>query len=410
MNFIPGGVCSAKGFYAGGLCAGLKNGKKPDLALIVSEKEAAAAAVYTKNIVKAAPLDVTKKHLSDGKLKAVVVNSGNANACAPDGMENAEIMCSITANALGISEDSVAVASTGVIGQSLTEKMTLMESGIEKLAGEIYAVNAQRSGSGNAARAIMTTDTVEKEWAVEFELGGKRAHLGAIAKGSGMIHPNMGTMLCFITTDVSISAKLLQKALVAAVKKSFNRVSIDGDTSTNDMCLVMANGMAENAEITEESTDYAVFLDAITEVCMYLARAMAADGEGAGRLVTCLVKNAVSEETGEILGKAVISSSLFKAAMFGADANWGRALCAMGYSGAEFEPEKVSMSFESGSGSVEVCSAGRGLKFDEELAKKILSEKEVTVVIDLAAGAAECTCWGCDLTYEYVRINGDYRS
>lgn len=407
MNYISGGVCAAKGFYAGGLSAGLKGSGKPDLALIVTEKEASAAAVYTKNIVKAAPLKVTKEHLSDGKLKAVVVNSGNANACVSDEIENAEKMCQATAKALGVSAESVAVASTGVIGRSLSSQMPLIEAGIEKLAKE---TSASASGSGGAARAIMTTDTVEKEYAVECEIGGKPAHLGAIAKGSGMIHPNMGTMLCFITTDVSVSPELLQKALIAAVKQSFNRVSIDGDTSTNDMCLVMANGMAGNSEITDEDSDYAVFLDAMIQVCKHAARSIAADGEGAGRLITCVTQNAASEKAAETLGKSVVSSSLFKAAMFGADANWGRVLCAMGYSGAEFEPEKVSVSFESEVGTIEVCKDGGGLEFDEELAKKILSEREVTVVIDLGLGSASCTCWGCDLTYEYVRINGEYRS
>lgn len=405
MKFIQGGVCAAKGFYAGGVSAGLKGSGKPDLAIIVSESDAAAAAVYTKNVVQAAPIHVTKQHLSDGAARAIVANSGNANACAPNDMENAMAMCHLAAQALNIPVTSVAVASTGVIGQSLTDKMPLIDSGIVKLASEITG-----NGSANAAQAIMTTDTIEKECAVEFDLGGKSVRIGGIAKGSGMIHPNMGTMLCFITTDADISSPVLEKAVREAVRLSFNRISVDGDTSTNDMCFVMANGTAGNREITHTGEDYNLFLQALTQVCIYLARTIASDGEGAGRLITCVVNNAPSEESAEILGKSVISSSLFKAAIFGSDANWGRVLCAMGYSGAPFDPKTVSVSFESGAGSIQVCEDGMGLPFDEDMAKKILSEKEITVIIDMASGESTCTCWGCDLTYEYVRINGDYRS
>lgn len=403
MEFIQGGVCAAGGFTAGGISAGLKKSGKPDLAIIFSKEEASAAAVYTKNVVKAAPLYVTKKNLKNGKAQAIVVNSGNANACAPNGMENAEKMCLAASKALGISQDNVAVASTGVIGQSLNSQMPLIEAGIKKL-------QLSQTGSSQAARAIMTTDTTQKECAVKFEIEGKTAHIGAIAKGSGMIHPNMGTMLCFITCDVCISPVLLQKALLQAVKVSFNRVSIDGDTSTNDMCLVLANGAIGNHEIKSEDADYVVFFEALKKVCVHLARELAADGEGSGKLITCTVENAANEECAENLAKSVVSSSLFKAAMFGSDANWGRILCAMGYSGAEFDPEKVSVAFESEMGSIEVCKNGRGLEFNEELAKKILNTNDVIVKIDMASGADSCTCWGCDLTYEYVRINGDYRS
>lgn len=405
MKFIQGGVCAAKGFYSGGISAGLKGSGKPDLAMIVSESDAAAAAVYTKNVVKAAPIHVTKDHLSDGRVRAVVANSGNANACAPDDMENARAMCSAAAAALDMPITSVAVASTGVIGKSMSDKMPLIESGIMKLASEV-----SDSGSGAAAEAIMTTDKAKKECAIEFDLDGKTVRIGGIAKGSGMIHPNMGTMLCFITTDADIAPHILEKALCEAAHQSFNRISVDGDTSTNDMCFVMANAAANCREIAHTGEDYELFLQALTQVCIYLARAIAADGEGAGRLITCVTNNAVSEEAAEMLGKSVVSSSLFKAAIFGSDANWGRVLCAMGYSGADFDPAKVSVSFESEAGSIQVCKSGMGLPFDEDKAKAVLSEKEITVIIDMASGDSSCTCWGCDLTYEYVRINGDYRS
>ena len=405
MKYIDGGVCAAKGFRAGGISAGLKNSGAFDLALIVSETQAVSAAVFTKNVVRAAPLEVTKEHLSDGSLRAVITNSGNANACAPNEIENAEKMCQMTAKALNIDAENVAVASTGVIGQSLTAKMPLIEAGIKKLATDISP-----TGSFDAAKAIMTTDTFEKECAVEFLVGEHVVHIGAIAKGSGMIHPNMGTLLSFITTDICISPQLLRDALKYAVSKSFNRVSVDGDTSTNDTCLIMAGGMAGNAEITEKGADYDTFLNALVHVCVYLARLIAADGEGAGRLITCVVKNTASEAIGETLAKSVISSSLFKAAIFGSDANWGRVLCAMGYSGADFLPDRVSVSFESEFGSIQVCEDGIGLEFDEKLAKEILGAKEIIVIVDLHSGDASCTCWGCDLTYDYVRINGDYRS
>jgi len=407
MQIIPGGVCAAKGFSAAGLYCGLKKKEKPDLALIVSEVPAAAAAVYSKNVVKAAPLHVSKRHLKDGVLKGVVINSGNANACAPDGEANALAMCVHAAKALGVPTEQMAVSSTGVIGQSMTPKMDLVAAGIEKL---MPLLSAEAAGSDLAAQAIMTTDLTQKELALTFTLGGKTVHLGGIAKGSGMIHPNMGTMLCFITTDAAISSALLGKALRLAVDRSFNRISVDGDCSTNDFGLIMANGKAGNSEITEENADYETFLAALTELCVYLARAIASDGEGATHLITCTVKNAPSEEVATVTGKSVIGSSLVKSAVFGKDANWGRILCAMGYAGADFDPELVAISLASEVGEVLVCKDGQGLSFDEELAVKILTPHEVEIRIDMGQGEAQSTCWGCDLTYDYVKINGSYRS
>ncbi len=405
MKYIEGGVCAAKGFLAAARHCGVKskNTDKKDVAIIYSETECAAAAVYTKNAVKAAPLYITKEHLKDGRARAILANSGNANACAPMGEENALKCCEAAAKALGVSTDSVLVASTGVIGQTLPADVII--SGIPQIAAELSA-----EGSDAAASAIMTTDTVKKEYAVEFELGGKTVHLGGIAKGSGMIHPNMGTMLCFLTTDCAISSEMIGKALLETVKISFNRISVDGDTSTNDMCVLMANGKAGNAEITEENGDYEAFLEALQDVAVTLASKMASDGEGASHLITCTVRGANSEENAETLSKSVISSTLTKAAIFGADANWGRILCAMGYSGVQFDPDEVSVAFESAAGRIDVCRDGRGLEFDEDKAKKILTEHDVVIDIEMRSGPCECTCWGCDLTYEYVRINGDYRT
>ena len=405
MEYIDGGVCAAKGFKAAGGHCGLKGSGKPDLALIMSEVPARAAAVYTKNVVQAAPIHVTKRHLQTGLAQAVIVNSGNANACAPQGEENALAMCRYTAQALAIPVEAVAVASTGVIGKSMTPLMDRVRTGTQDLAAKLSA-----EGSDGAARAIMTTDTVKKEAAVSIALSGKPVHIGAITKGSGMIHPNMGTMLCFITTDAAISADALKSALNAAVKASFNRISVDGDTSTNDMCLILANGLAENPELTEADTDFKDFTDALTGLCVKLARAMAADGEGATHLITCTVTGAESIATAESIAKAVIASSLVKAAIFGGDANWGRVLCAMGYSGVVFDPERVAVAFCSEKGEITVCEKGRGLTFDEALAAAVLSAHEVVIAVDMGCGEAECTCWGCDLTYAYVKINGDYRS
>jgi len=407
MQTIAGGVCAAKGFSAAGLYCGLKKKEKPDLALIVSEVPAAAAAVYTKNVVKAAPIHVSKRHLADGMLKAVVINSGNANACAPDGEENALVMCAHAANALGVPTEQVAVASTGVIGQSMTPKMDLVKAGI---ADMIPLLSAGEAGSDLAAQAIMTTDLTRKELAIAFTLSGKPVHLGGIAKGSGMIHPNMGTMLCFLTTDAAISPALLAQAFRQAVDRSFNRITVDGDCSTNDFGLVMANGMAGNPEITEENADYEDFLSALTYLCIYLAKEIASDGEGATHLITCTVKNAPSELVATTTGKSVIGSSLVKSAVFGKDANWGRILCAMGYAGADFDPALVAISLASEAGEVQVCENGRGLSFDEELAVQILTPHEVEIRIDMGQGDAQSICWGCDLTYDYVKINGSYRS
>ncbi len=402
MKFIEGGVCAAKGFKAGAMRCGIKPSQtKKDLAMIVSDCECSAAAVFTTNRVKAAPVLLTKKHLADGKARAVIVNSGNANACAPFGIENALRQAKAAARVVDIDETDVIVASTGVIGQTLPVEV------IEEHVGEM---ELKYDNSLAAAEAIMTTDTKVKTIAVEFEAGGVTCHIGGICKGSGMIHPNMGTMLCFITTDCAISPEMMQKALLANVKTTFNRVTVDGDTSTNDTCCVLANGMAGNPEITAETADYEAFSEALHAVCKDLARKIAADGEGASHLITCTVSGASDEATAETLAKAIVSSSLTKAAIFGADANWGRVLCAMGYSGAAFDTEGVLVEFASKAGTIAVCENGRGLAFDEDLAKKILSEDEIEINVTLKEGTGQVTCWGCDLTYDYVKINGDYRT
>ena len=406
MQYIDGGVCAAKGFKASGFHCGVKAGSDPnkkDAALIVSDVPCSAAAVYTKNVVKAAPLHITRAHLKNGRATAIIANSGNANACAPHGEENAIRVCKAVAKALDIPADDVVVASTGVIGQPLNA--AAIEAGIPTLKA-----NLSTNGSTDAACAIMTTDTVKKEASVETVICGKTVHIGGISKGSGMIHPNMGTMLCFITTDAAISPEMIQSALLETVAVSFNRISVDGDTSTNDMCCVLANGMAGNEEITAKDESYATFVTALKALCTTLAREMASDGEGAKHLITCTVRGAATEEKAECLSKSVISSTLTKAAIFGADANWGRILCAMGYSGAEFDPETVSVSFQSAAGSILVCENGRGLDFDEDLAKRILTEHDIVIDISLTEGTAECTCWGCDITYDYIQINGDYRT
>ena len=407
VSWIDGGVCAAQGFRAAGLHVGVKthNVNKKDVALIVSDADCAAAAVFTTNVVKAAPIHVTKAHLADGRARAVVANSGNANACAPLGEENAERMCAAAAKAIGCGAEDVLVCSTGVIGQTL--RVNVIEEGMEELASLL-----ERSGAGSdaAAHAIMTTDTVKKEAAVETTVGGKTVRIGGIAKGSGMIHPNMGTMLCFITTDCAISPEMIRKALVDTAHVSFNRISVDGDTSTNDTCLVLANGLAGNETITGEGEDYAAFLEALKALCVRLARMMAKDGEGARHLITCTVAGAKDEESAQTIAKSVISSTLTKAAIFGCDANWGRVLCAMGYSGEEFDPDKVDVAFASAAGEIPVCRQGRGLDFDEDLAKRILTEDEVEIRVRMGEGDASCTCWGCDITYDYIKINGDYRT
>ncbi len=406
LNQISGGVCAAKGFTAAGVHCGVKAGSSPDkndLALILSEKECAAAATYTMNRVKAAPLYVTMDHLENGVAWGVVANSGNANACCPQSHENAEAMSASAAAATGREPGDFVVASTGVIGQTIN--ISAIQAGLPQAAAALSA-----DGSDAAAHAIMTTDTVKKEIAVSLTIGGKEVRLGAIAKGSGMIHPNMGTMLAFVTTDCAITHEMLSDALHEVVARTFNRVTVDGDTSTNDMCVVLANGMAGNSLIEWKDQDYETFLAALEEVCRHLSRAIAGDGEGASKLVTCKMHGARSEESAERLAKAVVGSSLVKAAMFGADANWGRVLCAMGYSKAPFRPEHVDVSFCSQAGSILVCKQGDGVDFDEDKAKAILTEKEVIIDVDLHEGDESAECWGCDLTYDYVKINGDYRT
>ena len=402
MQYIEGGVTAAKGFLAGGVHCGIrKNKSKRDLALIYSEKPCAAAGVYTQNLVKGAPILVTQKNLTDGRAQAVICNSGNANTCNADGEAKAWRMCEIAADALHIDPHDVIVASTGVIGQRLP---------VECIEQHLPGIQLTDNGSEKANLAIMTTDTKTKTAAVEFTIGGKVCRIGGICKGSGMIHPNMGTMLSFLTTDCAITHEMLSEALQENVRKTYNRVTVDGDTSTNDMCVVLANGMAGNELIEWQDEEYQAFCKALNEVNTRLARQIAADGEGATKLVTCTVRNSRSEEAAERLAKAVVGSNLVKAAMFGADANWGRVLCAMGYSKAPFRPEYVTVAFSSAAGSVTVCEKGAALDFDEDLAKKVLSENEVTIDVDVNEGTDCATAWGCDLTYEYVKINGDYRT
>ncbi len=406
FNEITGGVCAAQGFKAGGVHCGVKATSSPDkndLAMILSEKECTAAGVYTLNRVKAAPIYVTMDHLEDGTAWGIVANSGNANACCPGSHENAEAMCAAAAQATGREAADFAVCSTGVIGQTIN--IGAIQAGMPALAASL-----SDDGSDLAAAAIMTTDTVKKELAVSFSVGGREVRLGAIAKGSGMIHPNMGTMLCFITTDCAITLELLEDALRDTAQKTFNRVTVDGDTSTNDTCVILANGMAGNPLIEWKDEGYAAFKEALDHVCRQLARSIAGDGEGAGKLVTCRITGARSEESAERLAKAVVGSSLVKAAMCGADANWGRVMAAMGYSKAPFRPEHVDISFASEAGSVLVCRQGDGVPFDEAKATEILSQKEAVIAVDLNEGDDSAECWGCDLTAEYVRINGDYRS
>lgn len=404
MKTIPGGVCAAKGFTASGIHCGIrKNHSKRDLALIASAVPAHAAAVYTTNLVKGAPLTVTKQHIADGTAQAIVCNSGNANTCNANGVEIAEQMSALVGAALGIAPEDVVVASTGVIGQPLD--ITPIADGIPALIAGLSAENGAA-----AAEAIMTTDTVPKEIAVEFTLGGKTCHLGGIAKGSGMIHPNLATMLVFLTTDAAISAEMLRKALSTDVQNTFNMVSIDGDTSTNDMVTILANGMAGNAEITADGADFAAFMQALNTVTVHLCRCIAADGEGATKLLECRVTGAKDVSTAKTVAKSVVCSSLLKAAMFGADANWGRVLCAIGYSGADVDVTAVDVAFRSARGTIPVCENGAGVPFSEELAKEILLEKEIEILVSVGAGEGSATAWGCDLTYDYVKINGDYRT
>ena len=397
MEKIEGGVSAAKGFLSSGVHCGIrKNKSKRDLALIYSEKRAAAAAVYTKNLVKGAPLRVTREHLKDGYARAIICNSGNANTCNSNGREIALETSALLAKELNISEKDVVVASTGVIDP--------IKAGIPMLK------SALGKNSAEAAEGIMTTDTRLKEIAVKFTVGGRECRIGGIAKGSGMIHPDMATMLCFITTDCAISPEMLQKALSTDVSETFNMVSVDGDTSTNDMVVVLANGMAENPEITAEGEDFTEFMKALNTVTVYLCRKIASDGEGATKLIECKVSGAKDLPTAKTVAKSVICSSLTKAALFGADANWGRVLCAIGYSKADVDVDKINVSFASEEGKILVCENGAGVDFSEEKAKKILLADEVEILIDLKSGDYCSTAWGCDLTYDYVKINGDYRT
>ena len=404
INYIEGGVCAAKGFRASGIHCGIrKNKTKKDLSLIVSDCKASAAAVYTTNLVCGAPIKVTRSNISDGIARAMICNSGNANTCNADGIQIAEAMCDLVYKATGIPAKDVIVASTGVIGQKLD--ITPIANGMDKLVSEL-----SYEGSDEAAWGIMTTDTKLKSVAVEFELGGKTCHIGGIAKGSGMIHPNMATMLVFVTSDVAITPAALNAALKADVADSFNMISVDGDTSTNDMLSIMANGMAGNDEIDVDAPDFAVFKEALFAVTSKLCRAIAADGEGATKLLECNVSGADTKDTARTVAKSVICSSLFKSAMFGADANWGRVLCAIGYSGAKVDVNSIGVSFASAASEIEVCRGGAGVDFSEEKAKEILLCPEIQINITLGMGDEAATAWGCDLTYDYVKINGDYRT
>ena len=415
MNFkvIDGGICASKGFKASGIYCGIKRPAndtpetkhKNDICIFVSDTVCNTAAVYTQNKVKGAPILVTKKNLekSGNKSIAVIANSKNANTCNADGIEKAEAMCELLAKELNIPKEQVIVASTGVIGQILP--IEPIKTGIPKLVKELdYNKNIE------AATAIMTTDTVKKEYAIEFEIDGIKCHLGGMAKGSGMIHPNMATTLNFITTDCAISSNLLQKALSEIVKVTYNCLSIDGDTSTNDMVSLMANGMADNKEITSHGADFDTFKSALYEVMANLTRMLAKDGEGATKLIECITSGAKDKDTAITVAKSVVCSSLFKAAIFGEDANWGRILCAVGYAQADFDINKVDVDLKSKNGIISVCKNGSGIEFSEEKAAKILSADEIYVLINLNDGSEKATAWGCDLTYDYVKINGDYRT
>lgn len=399
-----GSVTSAKGFLASGVNCGVKAGTtKRDVALIYSEVPCTCAGMYTNNKVKCAPIYVTKEHLANNKAQAVIVNSGNANCCTgQDGIDKAKLTTKEAAKALNINEDDVLVASTGVIGESINVDVII--KGIPELKETL-----SKDGS-KAAEAIMTTDTVKKEVAASFDLNGKKITIGAIAKGSGMIEPNMGTMLSFIGTDAAITPELLKDALKEAVNISYNRISVDGDTSTNDTVLLLANGLAENEVIDKKDEKYEAFVETLKYVTITIAKKLAKDGEGATKLIECTVNGCKNEQEGVIFAKSVITSSLVKTAMFGADANWGRILCALGYAGLDFDTTKVDVYFESKGGNILVCKNGASVDLDEDLAKKILIEDEITIKIEMHSGNATVTAWGCDLTYEYVKINGEYRS
>lgn len=409
MEQTNGGVCAAKGFKANGVYCGIKKSDSPthknDLGMIVSDAPCAAAAVYTTNKVKGAPIIITQKNLkkSKGTAKAVIVNSKNANTCNADGESKAQMMCDLAAKALGIKSEEIIVASTGVIGQILP--IEPIEEGIKPLTDGL-----SYTGNKAAATAIMTTDTIKKEYAVKFEIGGVQCTIGGMAKGSGMIHPNMATTLNFITTDALIEKEALQKALNETVKITYNCLSIDGDTSTNDMVALMANGLAHNETIKSGTAEFEAFKNALYEVMMHLTKMLAKDGEGASKLIECVCSGAPSTDDAIAVAKSVIGSTLFKCAIFGEDANWGRILCAVGYADAEFDINKVDVDLKSEFGQTAVCRNGAGVEFSEEQAAEILKSDEITVLIDLHAGNADATAWGCDLTYDYVKINGDYRT
>lgn len=404
-EFIDGGVCAAKGFKASGVIAGIKAGNttKRDLALISCDVRCKAAALFTTNKVKGAPIIVSREHLKDGYAQAVVVNSGNANTCNANGIEIAEGMCALAAEGLNIAKDDILVGSTGVIGQKLD--LTPIKAAFPALLDGLSEKNSPLS-----CEAIMTTDTRKKEFAVEFTIDGKKCRLGGISKGSGMINPNMATMLAFITTDTAINGELLKKALARVNSLTYNMVSVDGDTSTNDSLFLMSSGLAGNAEIICEDKNYEIFENALYAVMMNLARETARDGEGATKLIECVVSGADTEETAKKVAKSVISSSLVKAALFAADANWGRILCAIGYTDAEFDIERVAVDLASDKGVIPVCRNGAGVDFSEEKAKEILSEEEIKILVNLNSGGRSAIAWGCDLTFEYVKINAEYRT
>ena len=404
MEHISGGVCAARGFRAGGIHCGIRAGRtKRDMSMIVSDVPASAAAVYTTNLVKGAPIYVTRRNIADGIAQMAIVNSGNANTCNADGEDVAWRMCELAAASVGLKPQDVIVASTGVIGQPLP--LAPIEAGMPLLAAAIH-----KNGSAEAAEGIMTTDTRLKEVAVSFTVDGVECRLGGIAKGSGMIHPNLATMLVFLTSDCAIAPAMLKKALSANVRDTFNMTSVDGDTSTNDMVCVMANGLAGNALIDSEGPAYDAFCAALNELTSTLCKMIAKDGEGASHLLTCSVTGAASDRDARLCAKSVVCSSLLKAAIFGADANWGRVLCALGYSGAQFDVKAVDVSFRSAAGTVQVCAMGASMPFSEEEAKRILSEEDIEVLVTLHDGSFAATAWGCDLTYDYVKINGDYRT
>ena len=405
IKYIDGGITAPKGFLSSGIYCGIKQGTvKKDLALIYSEVPATASGMFTNNKVKGAPIYVCKDHLANKRAQAIIINSGNANTCnGQDGLNKAKKMTSLQAKALNLKTDDVLVASTGVIGVPLN--IDAIKNGIPLLTEKL-----SKNGNEDAASAIMTTDTFMKQLAAEFYIGDKKITIGTMAKGSGMIEPNMGTMLSFITTDLSISPKLLDEALKSTVNVTYNRVSVDGDTSTNDSIFILANGQANNPTITEKDEDYNIFVNVLKEINTIMAKNIAKDGEGATKLLECQISGALSEKDAVTFGKSVINSSLVKTAMFGSDANWGRILCALGYADVEFDPSKVDVSFTSNAGEIEVCKNGSSVTFDEDKAKSILNQKEIVIKVNLSQGNYSAYVWGCDLSYDYVKINGDYRS